>query len=338
MKSETSLYTESTAPISQEDSVFEKGPEPSEASTLEILPSEAHEKEERSSRRPSHNVKRSWLPWKRADRRDQQLAQLRDGYSELIGLIRSISGHLEREDREASNVTALIQTLPPALNSFEKLAHSQEQVTSILGKISSHMEDSNSKDQQLLENMQGFNSTIKEVSTTNENALGALTRVQDRIGESDERMKHLFEQASQTNEVVGSLMMRLERRLFISNLILAILIAGLIILGVSWSLRSSSGVAVAPPAPPLLPTTGAPGMESPPTPDNLPADALIEEDAEDAEGSLAIEPIEEDPDLATPLPDDSLFLAEPNLEEELSPREPVESAEPESLDFLEIEF
>lgn len=333
MKSETSLYTESAAPVSQEDTVFGKGPEPSEANALEILPSEAQEHEELSSRRQA-NVKRSWLPWKRADRRDQQLAQLRDGYGELIGLIRSISGHLEREDRESSNVTALIETLPPALNSFEKLASSQEQVTSILGKISSHMEDSNSKDKQLLENMQGFNSTIKEVSTTNENALGALSRVQDRIGESDDRMKHLFEQASQTNEVVGNLMMRLEKRLFISNLILAILLAGLIILGIFWGLRSSSAPEVAPSSAPI-PAVSAPVAEPANEPESLPADVPLEDDAEVSPAIEAIEANEDDFDRNTPLPDESLFLPEPTLEEESSPNEPFE---PESLDSLEIEF
>lgn len=337
MKSESSLYTESAAPVSQEDTIFQKGEDTLEASSIEVLPSEKKEKKEKkekeelSTGKPQANVRRSWLPWKRADRRDQQLAQLRDGYGELIGLIRSISGHLEREEQESTNVTALIATLPPALNSFEKLATSQEQVTSILTQISSHMEDSNTKDKELLANMQGFNSTIKEVSSTNENALGALSRVQDRIGESDDRMKRLFEQASQTNEVVGSLMMRLEKRLFISNLILAIMLAGLIILGIVWTTRNRPApVAPAPVAPATAPAAAE--AEPPQEAENIPAPALPEEEVEGAE---PIDFIEDNIELLTPLPEDSFTLPMPATEPESLPTEPVE---PDEIDFLEIEF
>lgn len=335
MKSESSLYTESAAPVSQEDTIFQKGEDTLEASSIEVLPSEKKEKKELSSNKPQANVKRSWLPWKRADRRDQQLAQLRDGYGELIGLIRSISGHLEREEQESLNVAALIETLPPALNSFEKLATSQEQVTSILTRISSHMEDSNTKDKELLANMQGFNSTIKEVSSTNENALGALSRMQDRIGESDDRMKHLFEQASQTNEVVGSLMMRLEKRLFISNLILAIMLAGLIILGIVWTTRNRPApVAPAPVAPATAPA--APEAEAPLEAENIPAPALPEEDPEEElERAVPIDFIEDNVELLTPLPEASFTLPVPATEPKSLPTEPVD---PEEIDFLEIEF
>ncbi|MDQ8189479.1 hypothetical protein [Roseibacillus persicicus] len=228
---EDSLYSEASAPISTDSN------ESQEASSVEIISNEDLSKGKDTGGNLKQNTRRSWLPWKRQNRRDQQLSQLREGYIELIELIRSISSHLEWQKQENSQVSALVESLPPALNSFEKLATSQQQVTAILGRINSHMEDSNLKDQKLLENMQGFNSTIKEVSATNHNALGTLNQVQDRIGQSDERMTALFQQASQTNEVVGDMMMRLEKRLFLSNITLIVLLVLLMGLGIFFATR-----------------------------------------------------------------------------------------------------
>ena len=130
----------------------------SKVSPVEVLSSAPAKMEsgELVSSQPAENVRRSWMPWKRASRRDQQLAQLRDGYVELIGLIRNISGHLENQQKDSSQVATLVESLPPALNSFEKLANSQEQVTAILGRINSHMEDNQVKDQELLDKMQSL--------------------------------------------------------------------------------------------------------------------------------------------------------------------------------------
>ena len=101
-------------------------------------------------------AKRSWLPWKRAGRRDQQLAHLRESYLELIGLMRSIDGNLDRQNESREKVTAMVSQLPVALDSFRKLSNSQEEITSILSLINSHMENSHEKDRHLMDNLDSF--------------------------------------------------------------------------------------------------------------------------------------------------------------------------------------
>ena len=104
-----------------------------ELSSVEVLRMDEERMDEITQVPP--NSKNSWLPWKRPNRRDQQLRHLREGYIELLGLVRSISGHLDRQKDEKSQVTELAESLPPALRSFETLADSQKEVTSILGSL-----------------------------------------------------------------------------------------------------------------------------------------------------------------------------------------------------------
>lgn len=227
-----------------------------ERGTIEVLPFENESVEETMTLQTNH--KKSWLPWKRPNRRDQQLRHLREGYIELLGLVRSISGHLERQKDEESQVSTLVESLPPALNSFEKLATSQKEVTAILGNLNSHMEKTSEKDEQLLENLSGFNSTLQDVSSSHEKSLGTLDKVSERIENSDEQMKMLFEQAHRSNEAAGSLMIRLEKRVFLSNMALVVLLSLLLLSAMIWLVKKPEAAPVTvvnnPAALPALPS------------------------------------------------------------------------------------
>lgn len=237
-------------PLSAEDVVVVE-PASVERGAVEVLPFENEGMEETMTLQA--NQKKSWLPWKRPNRRDQQLRHLREGYIELLGLVRSISGHLERQKDEESQVSTLVESLPPALNSFEKLASSQKEVTAILGNLNTHMEKTHEKDEQLLENLSGFNSTLQDVSMSHEKSLGTLGKVSERIEHSDEQMKMLFEQAHQSNEAAGSLMIRLEKRVFLSNMALVALLSMILLVAMVWLVQKQESapttVMINPPAP-----------------------------------------------------------------------------------------
>ena len=68
----------------------------------------------------SPNSKKSWLPWKRPNRRDQQLVHLREGYIELLGLVRSIGDHLDRQKDEKSQVSTLGGVLASGVEQLRK--------------------------------------------------------------------------------------------------------------------------------------------------------------------------------------------------------------------------
>ena len=105
------------------------------------------------------------------------------------------------------------------------------------------MEKTGAKDEQLLENLEGFNSALKEVSSKNEKSLGTLHQVSERIEHSDEQMKKLFENANQSSQAAGALMVRLEKRVFLSNLALVALLCLILLLGVFWVTKNQSGAA-----------------------------------------------------------------------------------------------
>lgn len=212
-----------------------------ERGSVRVLPFEEQGADESMTiQTNSANSKNSWLPWKRPNRRDQQLRHLREGYIELLGLVRSISDHLDRQKDEESQVSTLVESLPPALNSFEKLASSQKEVTAILGNLNTHMEKTSEKDEQLLENLSGFNSTLQDVSSSHEKSLGTLDKVSERIENSDEQMKTLFQQANRNNEAAGSLMVRLEKRVFLSNMALVALLSLILLLAMIWVVKNQN--------------------------------------------------------------------------------------------------
>ena len=197
-------------------------------------------------------AKRSWLPWKRAGRRDQQLAHLRESYLELIGLMRSIDGNLDRQNESREKVTAMVSQLPVALDSFRKLSNSQEEITSILSLINSHMENSHEKDRHLMDNLDSFRKVVGEVNKTNTNSLAALEKFQDRLEVSDTGFQTLFENSQKSSEALGGVLGRLEKRLFFSNIVLAVVLVGMLLGGVWYIVKTQV------PVPPAAPVTAEP--------------------------------------------------------------------------------
>ena len=109
-----------------------------------------------------------------------------------------------------------------------------------MGNLNSHMEKTSEKDEQLLENLEGFNTALKDVSSSNQKSLGTLHQVSERIEHSDEQMKMLFQQANQSSQAAGALMVRLEKRVFLSNLALVSLLCLMLLLGVFWVAKTQT--------------------------------------------------------------------------------------------------
>lgn len=317
---------------SPETTPFKEAPDESvspsrDAGAVEVLPLENKNLEEEVTLQV--NSKNSWLPWKRPNRRDQQLRHLREGYIELLGLVRSISHHLDRQKEENSQVTTLVESLPPALNSFEKLASSQQEVTAILGNLNSHMEKTHEKDEQLLENLSGVNSTLQDVSSSHEKSLGALGKVSERIEHSDEQMKMLFEQANRNNEAAGSLMIRLEKRVFLSNMALVVLLCMILFVAVFW-------LALKQDAAPVTVVTAAPVPSMQAAPSQMQAPAPAREVFEGA----ALSPVTEASSSNFPEYEaESEAASDPESDPESETESPADSSEPdpilEGLDLFE---
>lgn len=328
------------SPKNSEPLVTEEGASP-ELSNVEVLSLDDEQMNELSQGQP--NRKKSWLPWKRPNRRDQQLSHLREGYIELLGLVRSISHHLDREKDEESQVTTLVESLPPALQSFEKLATSQKEVTAILGNLSSHMEKTSAKDDELLKNMQGFNSVLKDVSSSNEKSLGTLHQVSERIEHSDEQMKAIFEQANQSNQAAGALMVRLEKRVFLSNLALVALLCLLLLVGMFWVTKKQAPVAptvITLPATQTVvsnpPVAEAPVVEASPVAVEEAGQPLKPATVSEAKAAPFPSMTEEAdaPEAQEPSESPSNGLLQPMLEEEEVPSE--ETSEEEMIETLDL--
>ena len=183
--------------------------------------------------------------------------------------MRSIDGNLERQNVSREQMSNMVSQLPVAMDSFRKLSNSQEEITSILTLVNSHMENSNEKDRHLMENLDRFGQVVGEVNQTNSTSLAALEKFQDRLELSDNSFQNLFESSQKSNDALGGVLSRLEKKLFLSNAILAIVTVLLLLGGISFVLSSQKNGSSPPefagpePSEPVVPNVKAPPEEPP---------------------------------------------------------------------------
>ena len=147
-----------------------------------------------------------WMFWKRRDRRDEQLQVLRQGTSEMVGLMRSIRDHLESEHRDRQELSESLSPLPVAVESLQSMSESQVHTGRMLGELKNSMERSAEKDGYLLKSLNRIGETMTSVDKTfsemdrtlgdfdksNQRSLQTMEQLGERVEESDRFMNETF--------------------------------------------------------------------------------------------------------------------------------------------------
>ncbi len=192
--------------------------------------------------------KPGWLArLKPESQRDRQIAWLQAGYSEMLGLMRGIRDHLDRQEDIQHKLAGVLERLPESMDNLKSLGKAAEQQTETLGFLRQQMEAGIKHDQQLIESMNRFNATLGVMDQT--------TRA------SSKTVADLIEKSRGTETLLRDLMVRSERRVaLIISVFLFVVVFGFGLLAYVVFFN-----------PALLQPKSARELISPPTPTPTPA-------------------------------------------------------------------
>lgn len=210
------------------------------------------------------------LQWP-VSRRDRQLAALQAGYTEMLGLMRSIREHLEHQQVVQQKMVQVLDRLPDTMEGLKDVGRAVEQQVEVLSLLRQQFEAADLHDRELADSMNRFNRTLAVMDETSRNSGRAVTQ--------------LIEKAAASEKMLHSAMERSERRFMVVTglfTLLAVVVAG----SVLWSVWKgplaaglSAGSPPASPGPTLMPTAETVDrLQAPMRPDLL--DALQTEAAQ----------------------------------------------------------
>ncbi|MFP6865442.1 MAG: hypothetical protein VCA35_05830, partial [Roseibacillus sp.] len=101
-----------------------------------------------------------WKFWKRPRKRDQQLETLRQGASEMVGLMRSIRDHLEDEGGARKGLRRSLSPLPLAVESLKSMSESQADTGRVLGELRTTIERRAEKDTLVIKSLNRIGNTM----------------------------------------------------------------------------------------------------------------------------------------------------------------------------------
>ena len=107
-----------------------------------------------------------WKFLKRPSKRDQQLETLRQGASEMVGLMRSIRDHLEDESGTRGGLRRSLSPLPLAGESLESMSESQTATGPVLGELRATIERRAEKDAFVIKSLKRIGHTMSNMDET----------------------------------------------------------------------------------------------------------------------------------------------------------------------------
>ena len=141
-----------------------------------------------------------WKFWKRPSKREQQLAALRQGCDEMVGLMQSMKTTLEQSQQERIGVKASLSPLPVAVASLRTLSKTQEKTGEILEELKTCVEQSAARETRVADSLGTFNDTMASVGRTfvglekrSDRSIDALQKLTQRVEESDRMFNELYQ-------------------------------------------------------------------------------------------------------------------------------------------------
>jgi hypothetical protein len=139
---------------------------------------------------------RSWMPVRtQKQRREQQLTTLQEGFSELVGLTRSIREHMDQQTATQRTLVEMMQHLPDAVEGLKNVGKATEQQTETLGLLKSQLESNIRHDQQMVDSMTSFNRTLALMNETSKGTAQTVGAMADRTKDSEEMLRNILERS-----------------------------------------------------------------------------------------------------------------------------------------------
>ncbi len=235
-------------------------------------------------------------------RRDRQLAALQEGYVEMLGLMRGIREHLEKQQGVQEKMVHVLDRLPESMDGLKNVGRAAEQQVEVMSLLRKQIESGATHDQQLIDSMNRFNQTLSVMDQTSRTSGRAVEQLIGKSADSEKMLREAME--------------RSERRFMIVTgvfAVVAVLAAGAVMFLV-WAGRTAAP-ADRTPAP-------AAAMEAAPS-----ADITASESEGLPPGAIPVPPETLEPPVDEPEPAPAETM-EPAVMPELTPVEPAPEPEP----------
>ncbi len=137
---------------------------------------------ERVEESPERGGIARWKFWKRPSRHDEQLEALRQGATEMVGLMRSIRDHLEGEHHDRDGLIKSLSPLPSAVESLQSMSGRQDETGRTLEGLRKTLEQRAKGDGLVLRSLDRMGNTMSHVEET----FGQLDRTLAGMDESNQ--------------------------------------------------------------------------------------------------------------------------------------------------------
>jgi hypothetical protein len=195
-------------------------------------------------------------------RRDRQLATLQEGYVEMLGLMRGIREHLEKQQGVQEKMVQVLGRLPDSMDGLKNVGRAAEQQVEVMSLLRQQIEAGVSHDQQLVESMNHFNQTLSVMDQTSRTSGRAVEQLIGKAADSEKMLRDAME--------------RSERRFLIITgvfSLVAVLVAGTV-LALVWFGRAMPAVEDAVAPSPLMEISTPAGPTPPELAEGLPPGAI----------------------------------------------------------------
>lgn len=189
-----------------------------------------------------------------AERRPKRsMAELQQGYEEVMGLVRRVGDHLDAQAKRTEKLLTLMERMPQALDALPEinrqnarlleaisehlsqsknretalndtlrsLGESSSQQTEVLGLLQRQFDISTQSAEKMTETLGNFSEALSNLAATNNRSTDVLSRIVDAADERESRMASMVSRSERWNWVIVGL-------LSLGVLILAIIGIGLL--------------------------------------------------------------------------------------------------------------
>lgn len=165
-----------------------------------------------------------WLPRMPGAKRDEAINQLREGFDEVVDLVRTVRRHLDDQAERSERLLHKLDGLPEAMQSLQEtnrnqtriaesveqhmerqqkdsqqlnqalgnLAQSTEHQGQVLGVLQEQIHASRQTDEQMLHSFSNVNQTLQQLSQTTQQSSRTLEQVSEQRSTSEQQMQELI--------------------------------------------------------------------------------------------------------------------------------------------------
>ena len=140
--------------------------------------------------------KGGWLSkWRAPKRREQQLATLQQGFSELVDLTRSIREHMDQQAQTQKTLLDMMKHIPGAVESLQSVGKATEQQTETLALLRTQLEAAARNEGHMVDSMRNFNKTLTLMDDMSKRTSQTVSSMADRTRDSEDMLRNILERS-----------------------------------------------------------------------------------------------------------------------------------------------